>query len=216
MNPIFIPIGDSCSVARQLELYDLRRFAFPFDWLRIKRLSTITKIINNKFEGFADFKQCNETTSFPFLETDDFNPDAPKRTFKATNRYGVLSFHDFSSDKPFIDQLPSIQQKYQRRIDRFYETLRSSDQIIFIRDELNPDKLTEDDVKEFIRVIKQINPNLQFSIRIVCHKSLPNIQIPTVSLIHDTNEFEIWTRPNVNWPTVFNVSTDERRSPSDE
>jgi len=216
MDPIFIPIGNACSIAYQLQQHMLRKTAYPFDWLRINRLSNVTSIINAKFEGFTDFKQCNTTTSFPLLETDDFNSDAPRRTFKATNKFGAISYHDFSSDKPFNDQLESINQKYQRRIDRFYQTLQSSDHIIFIRDELNPNKLTEDEILEFIQAIKRINENLRFSIRIICHKSLPDFQISNVTFIHDTNEFEIWTRPNVDWPSVFNLSADEKRSPSSE
>lgn len=206
-EPIFVPIGNSCSIAYQLQKNNLRQFAFPFDWTRVKKLSTITKIINSKFEGYCDFIQINNVTSYPLLNNEEFDDtaDASKETTRAKNKYNVFSFHDFSSKMPFDEQLNEVKEKYWRRINRFYNCLGVTNRkIIFVRDELEPDKLKEEDILNFINCITNINKDLDFEIRIICHKPKKNqINLKNVKMILDLNEFANWMRPNVDWSQVF-------------
>ena len=212
----FIPIGDACGISYQLQKYGLRRYALPFDWLKIKRLSDITKIINNNFSDFTDFRKDGTSTCFPYLNTDNFDSDGLKQTFKAVNSYGVISYHDFTSNIDFEEQISNIKEKYNRRINRFYEIIRSNKKIVFIRDEGNPKQSMNNDIIEFIGTIKKINESINFNIIIICRKNIPNIKIPNVTIIHDKNEFIDWTRPNIDWESIFNFSKDEKIYPSDE
>ena len=65
MSKIFIPLGNSCSIAYNLKLLKLRTCAFPFDWVRIANFNNVTKLIQNKFYGFLDSK------NFKFKEFSD-------------------------------------------------------------------------------------------------------------------------------------------------
>ena len=35
MSKTYIPLGNSCSIAYNLKLHNLRKLAFPFDWVRV-------------------------------------------------------------------------------------------------------------------------------------------------------------------------------------
>ncbi len=210
---IIIPIGSSCSVAYQLQSLNKRHQAFPFDWVRIKRLKTITKIIGDNFDGYSIFHEIKKVNSFPLLDDDLFDDNGNKETFHAKNIYNTMSYHDFSSKESFDSQIDIVKEKYERRIDRFYEVLKSGKKITFIRDEHCPQKLTTDDINDFISVILNINSEIDFRIIIVCHNpnnihTLDHITMSEdykdkVIIKNDTNSFEDWKRPNVEWDTIF-------------
>jgi hypothetical protein len=210
-NIIFVPIGNSCSVAYQLQKLNLRTGAFPFDWVRIKKLSTIAQIIRNDFDNYGYFELIKGVDQYPILDNDQFNDSGEKKTFSAKNNYGALSFHDFSSLKSFDPQEELVEEKYTRRIKRFYNCIKSNSKIIFVRDEHQPNKLKVGEVEEFIDEINSINPNIDFQIRIVCHnkdnkhsKHMGYLEeIKKVVIINDTSEFDDWRRPNVDWKKFF-------------
>jgi hypothetical protein len=76
---------------------------------------------------------------------------------------------------------------------------------MFIRDELQPNKLTKEEIVDFIQCIKKINPDLVFVIKIICHKTLIDINLPNVIIITDQKEFGNWTRPNIDWSDIFSM-----------
>ena len=204
-GPIFIPIGGACSIAYQLHKHNLRQTAYPFDWLKIKRLKTISHIIENKFDGFADFTEIDRSTKYPLIKNDMLDESSNNNcTIRAKNRYNIISCHDFSSNLLFEDQVDDIKQKYLRRISRFYDAIKSNRQVIFVRDETC--KIKKDDIIEFIRCIKSINPNLDFKIRIVCRKDTCKFEVipnQIVEIIYDFEEYGDWKRNNVEWLNIF-------------
>ncbi len=204
-SSIFIPIGNSCSIAYQLQKHGLRKTAYPFDWLKIKRLKTITYIIDNMFNGFTDFTELDRTTKYPLIKDDILDETEKNGTIKAINGYNIVSCHDFSSLIPFEEQNDEIKKKYQRRINRFYDVLLNGKQkIIFVRDETC--KITKDEIMDFMVCIRKINPKLDFKIRIICRKDTCDFEIKPneiLEIIHDTKEYGDWKRPNVEWLNVF-------------
>lgn len=214
MDNIYISIGSSCSVAYQLQQNGCRYGAFPFDWTRTKKLSSITNIIKNQFMHFDEFYKIKNVKNHPLLVNDEFvsnvlNDDENTSTIHAKNIYDVHSFHDFTSRMPFEDQQNDVIEKYKRRIDRFYEALMSEKTIVFIRDELQPHKLHRHDIVDFVDAIKEINRDIKYKIIIVRRVLSPGGEqllldgMENITIVDDVDEFDGWKRNNVDWRSIF-------------
>jgi len=111
-----ISLGYFCSVASELERLGLRDGSYPFDWL-ISDFCGVMACIDNKFEGFLDYKLLKQSSKV--------------RTKYINTLYNIEFIHDFSEYKPLAKQLEKVQQKYARRIERFYK--RASEPTLFVR-----------------------------------------------------------------------------------
>jgi hypothetical protein len=109
---IIIPIGVDCVPSIKMIKNNLRKMALPFDWNVV--YNGIHKIIENDFEGFIP--EIDETTEL--------------KTVKSLNeKYDIFFMHHFSHLDYDADVL-----KYNRRIDRFSDLLKTSqDEIVFLR-----------------------------------------------------------------------------------
>lgn len=212
---MFVSLGGSCSVAYQLQEHNQRECAFPFDWVRVDDLNMITEIINNNFEGFiTSVEKITESDKFPLSYDDNF-PDktsdktSDKKSIIMKNKYGVKFYHDFESIT--IEEICQINQKYQRRINRMIELIKSNNEICFVRDEIKPQKITEDKIKRFIETIKSINNECKFKFILICHNPQNNnydilrISLKDVIIFNDKEKFGNWKRPNVCWDKIFIV-----------
>ena len=123
MSKIYIPLGNSCSIAYNLRLLKLRIYAFPFDWVRVTNFNNVTKLIQNKFYGFLDFK------NFKFKEfSDKFIVNGKKGSYIYSNNYCSF-YHEFDKliEKNDFD---FFKEKYSRRIERFFNFMNSNNEII--------------------------------------------------------------------------------------
>ena len=102
----------------ELERVGLRQYSLPFDWIISEDFQLVLKMIENGFQYFTD-KTCLRQ------ETEVNNAYYYNKVCK------VHFYHDFDVSTPFDMQHASFKEKYQRRIDRFYETI--SNPTIFIR-----------------------------------------------------------------------------------
>jgi hypothetical protein len=107
-----IPIGEDCSVALLLKELEIRKASYPFDWITCSFSSAIN-LINNNFEDFI-------------------NPMYLVRDKRETHQhvfhnilYNIGFFHDFNQMDELEEQCTAVKQKYDRRIERFYENLRN-------------------------------------------------------------------------------------------
>jgi hypothetical protein len=124
MDEVYIPLGADCSIAYQLQKLGLRTCALPFDWIRCNNLENIMECITNNFQIFIDpkFLVVEDTHSkFPYLETDDFSDDVSEHIIVKHVIYGIKFPHDFKSS--IETEIESAKEKYQRRINRFYEII---------------------------------------------------------------------------------------------
>lgn len=204
----FIPLGSTCSVAYQLQQLKLRHYAYPFDWLRVESIEDITNALRTNFADFVtSCCKVTESDKFP-ISTDDQFPD--KSINNATslimkNRYNMKFYHDFD-DKTSIDQ---VNEKYQRRINRFILAIKENKNICFVRDELKMNKISNTMITDFVSEIKKINPLIEVKIIIIIHnpKNQP-IKLDSdnfLSIINDTADFGDWIRPNVVWRDIFDL-----------
>ena len=100
----YISLGYFCSVASELEYLGLRNESSPFDWL-ISDFEGVVMSIQNNFEDFLGYDYLVQNRQCP--------------AYYLNTKYKMQFFHDFSSYKSLQKQLPLVQKKYQRRINRF-------------------------------------------------------------------------------------------------
>ena len=105
----FVSLGHFCSVAMDLEALGLREASLPFDWNIDLDLPKLLDCIRNGFDGFLEEDELEQSREDPS---------------HYMNRYGVQFFHDFDPYRSLAEQLPAVQEKYRRRISRFYETVK--------------------------------------------------------------------------------------------
>ena len=195
MSKIFIPLGNSCSIAYNLKLLKLRTCAFPFDWVRISNFNNVTKLIQNKFYGFLDSK------NFKFKEfSDKFIVNGKKGSYIYSNDYCSF-YHEFSkliekSDFNFF------KEKYSRRIKRFFEFMNSSNEIIFIREEFG--KVNMSKIDNFINTINEIYPDLNYKLIIITNQKL-NFSHKNLKFYYSDVRVTDWKRPELDWIQIFNL-----------
>ena len=111
-----ISLGYFCSIAIEMEKLGLRKASSPFDWT-ISDFTGVIHAIENNFDSF--------------LEEDLLYQSKLNRNHYQNIHYGIQFFHDFDAYRPLPKQLPSVREKYDRRIKRFYKSI--SEPTLFIR-----------------------------------------------------------------------------------
>lgn len=147
-----ISLGFFCNVAGELETYGLRSASYPFDW------------IISSFEGVL---QCMEDGFKDFLNIAYLSQSAIDRTHYKNSKYNCYFFHDFDKYKSLRKQLARVTKKYQRRENRFFETIKSPTLFIrYISDELKDEngksmELTwiEQNMDKIEQTLRKFNPN---------------------------------------------------------
>ena len=139
----FISLGYCCYLAKDLEAMGLRDASMPLDWT-ITSWSAVEKSFNDKFEGFLNYDSMYQFKSSPSIYK---NPD-----------YGVDFYHDFNKTAPLASQIESVQKKYDRRIERFFECIQSP--TLFFRYCADKEELLyiKNNYDSVISMIKSYNP----------------------------------------------------------
>jgi hypothetical protein len=156
-KPIIIPIGDNCTAASVLGFVNLRYLSCPFDWYQ-STFEQIYRLLENDFADF--FNTC-------YL--------ARVKDLITSVKYGIKFHHDFSTDPKttgFFDwqkEIPSVQDKYKRRIDRFYKICHMGRPIYFLRcramEEIRLSPVeTASWLERLVSLIRVKFPQLQFTI----------------------------------------------------
>lgn len=205
---IFIPLGSICSVSYNLQLLKLRKYALPFDWLKIDKLDYISDIIENKFQDFLNVEEISQSTKFPIF-LDEYKTEYKiienKEISKIMiNKYNMKFYHDFSQNY----NIEEIKEKYNRRIERFYDLLNINQQntIYFIRDEIKYN-IDYKQIQRFQEILHKINNNLNYKIIVIIHNPKNKIinlsDTNNLQIINDTDKFTNWKRLNIDWISLF-------------
>lgn len=205
MQTIFVPIGDNCSVAYNLQKLGLRIFALPFDWIRIGHLSSVSSLIENKFSGFLDdLVEIDHSNKFKCFGDDyEYADGLTKICVVQNTKYNIKFYHDFN--KEIVSEIDDIKEKYARRIERLFDHLISKNKIIFAFDSSH--KLACDDINKFVNDISKLYPDLNFELRILTKKKiLEDDKIDSkVKVTYDDKPYGNWTKPNVLWDKFFEL-----------
>lgn len=164
-----IPIGADCHTAPTLTACRLKNEAMPFD-------NVGAALINKCGKGGLERKVeliCNHFLDFFNLE-DLVSRGANPETIDYWNLWIVnkrtgLSFrHDFPADKDIKDSYPAIAEKYQKTIDRLYEIINLSDNVLFL----------------FIAKIEGYDDKYLIEQKIKLERAFPNKKIEFLYLMH--------------------------------
>lgn len=117
-EPLFVSLGSMCEPAHMLRFCELRRSAFPFDWIISFDGEAIIEMLENGFEIF--------------FEDEYFVPYGPAGHLLHTH-YHLEFLHEGDFNRQFEANLEKLKQKYQRRIHRFKLLKHHLGKVFFIR-----------------------------------------------------------------------------------
>lgn len=122
----------------ELERCGIRTVSLPFDWLITGNYELVLKLIENRFDQFIEKNN--------LYQEYDINP-----SYYYNDAYDIHFYHDFDPKRSLEMQYDTVSSKYNRRIKRFYETIKEptvfirycsgDEELAFIRD--NADKIQQ-------------------------------------------------------------------------
>src|SRR5690554_4118165 len=189
-----VSLGAACIVASKMEQNSLRLFAGPFDWI-VGSPERVNYLIKNNFESFFRYEnlEIEGRRDGKFLVRDRLN--------------WLLSVHDFKElgSKISRSEYSKVMEKYNRRINRFYEWCRRSENalfVIFVG--------SEEDLQDVYRIKETISsgfPQLDFDILVVylCSEKISEINkiddnIYLARVYHDESN---WPGSDLHWKNIL-------------
>lgn len=202
MVNIYIPIGENCSVAWALRINGVRNTAYPFDWL-IAPLPKIIKCVREDFAGFLQelYRADAYTTQSCVIDSYgfEFRHDFP--TVKKNACIDTIENGGYHEETTIVDNwrdyIPEVREKYHRRIERFLSALSTKDQnhkVVFVRRE----ETTSKNIEEFIEIIEEKYPLLNFSVLIVNGPTCKNPRIKSGTV----RDSPVWNDPE-DWAKLL-------------
>lgn len=165
----YFSLGYRCSTAASLQKLGVRDTSGPFDWY-FSPLDKVLLCIENHFENL--------------LLPENILLD-PEYDHKFTDiLYDFVYYHEKrldgkkgKSDKTVMELLPIIRERYNRRINRFYEFIKEP--TCFIRAVKTPNEISYINTNEMkiVNLLKKYNPQNEFIYIIPQTFLSPNIQI---------------------------------------
>ncbi len=118
---LFYSLGASCFTASNLKKNKIRITSGPFDWLLHCPFDERINFILNDFKNFLnkeDLAYCG---------------DGEENSYYKNTSNGFYYFHDFSKNREiFDDEFKHIKEKYDRRIKRFYDFIRTKKKVLLV------------------------------------------------------------------------------------
>lgn len=172
----FVSLGYFCSVASELERIGLRTCSGPFDWQASRSFELRIKQVNDGFKEFFD--GLNEQ----YLYQKQSEPQIYFHSLVDT-----FLVHDFNSYDTLSSQLPTVIQKYRRRVDSFYKHIQKP--TLFIHYIYNAENATwiEKNYDYIIKTLKQYNSSND--IVFIANNDIQEIDIPHIYYVEpDKND----------------------------
>lgn len=113
-----ISLGHFCGPAQELERLGLRDASYPFDWIITKR-EPLHRLIDSHFDGFLEYDYLYQSRKERKIYRNKFYD------------FDLGFYHDFSKYKPLGAQIDEVKEKYERKIERFYNAIKEP--TLFIR-----------------------------------------------------------------------------------
>lgn len=120
-------LGDDCATATYLRMHGLRRMSLPLDWVGWARTG---------LDCYVDYV-CSDFRDFMRLDHLEQIGMSPQFQDKAHDCYrdrttGLTIAHDFPAGVPLAESYEEVKAKYDRRIARFYKTMRHVKRVLFV------------------------------------------------------------------------------------
>ena len=140
-----ISLGGNCFVASNLKELGLRNKSYPFDWTTSFDFYSVIDLIKNNFEGFLDYNNLYQYSKY--------------KSYYYNDKYKIGFIHDFNKYISLRLQIKKVQEKYQRRIDRFYNSIQQPTLFIRYVVDLKDLQYIGQNQTEIEEYIKSFNPN---------------------------------------------------------
>jgi hypothetical protein len=162
-NTLYISLGAACSSSLVLRELNLRKEAYPFDWI-LSPHESLCQALASDFEWFlTDLALRPDSTGVIDHYGLHFVHDWPT---SADSRFDALK-GDFTGASRLIDNweayTPSVRKKYQRRISRFRNACTGNDLVCFVRTEY----VNQKEALEIRDIIKNRYPELNFTLLVI-------------------------------------------------
>ncbi|MGB8468330.1 MAG: DUF1796 family putative cysteine peptidase [Candidatus Babeliales bacterium] len=141
---IAISLGGCCTNALMLREYNVRQAAYPFDWI-ISPFDSLYQAIADDFKYFLDVaylhvasNNCMVIDYYGLYYVHDFPTIDSPAAIKEHKAVSMRPITPLRND--WEKYLPQIQEKYQRRIERFRTALRSKDHVFLFRSDISKEQ----------------------------------------------------------------------------
>ena len=181
----FISLGSNCSVTYQMIKYNIRTYAYPFDWCALT-INQLIKILENDFLNYYESLKIKKISDKHL----DYNGKQTP-TLILTNDYNIKYAHEIVHS----EDLEEFKGKIKRRIDRLNNI---NDKIIFIRIELK--KINECQVYKLIDILDTKFNNYELRL-ILCHNL--NICHTKIKIFNYNYTFQDWKMNQFDWETLL-------------
>lgn len=191
----FISLGYFCEVAKDLELLGLHNTSSPFDWV-ISDFEKNIILINNKFNNF--------------MLKNNLEQSINDRNHYCDVKYNFYFFHDFSQFKSLDKQYDIVHEKYERRINRFFENITKPTLFVrYISDELKNStgkakelRYIEDNYDYIINTLKKYNS--QNEIIFIANNEVTSSKVKIYNVTKDYNDI-VSRHPIINSHELLNL-----------
>lgn len=156
----FISIGRDCQAAKILQTFNIRKAAYPMDWMICNNFEKVSLAFQEDFIHFLNpkFLEYKKTSIYNSHYEFYYNHFFPLKGMEAIGEVrvgGIL-------DENFLSYLPIVKNVQGKRIDRLLNLLKSKDRIIFIRTHAN-----SSEASIFVNTIKNKYPKLDFLLVVI-------------------------------------------------
>jgi hypothetical protein len=163
-----VALGMCCRVSWMLQSLNLKGENSMFEWMRSVNFEDILKMLRKIANGESiEIQERSTLKGNVFLDNTEIH----------TCHYNKIQ----------------LEEKFKRRSERFIEYIKSSDKILFIREDFNDYPTKKNQIIEFKNIIEKINPNCDYKILLLSAKQddlLNKIDIEKVKHILHTPDKE--------------------------
>lgn len=173
-NFIVISLGGDCSPSFHARRHGIRTAAYPFDWCLTPYVAVID-CINQSFAHF--FQKENLIPSarsfyreelIALIQAKNYDIYIEKNTTPSwilDKKLGIIFNHDFTNRQPetIATEYQANYEKYQRRINRFYQAINSEKHIYFIRHQC----ITKTESIQLYQHLKSAFPSTIFTLIVI-------------------------------------------------
>lgn len=123
---IIYSIGRDCACSFYLQTNKLRTTSGPMDWITTADFKQRFDMLLNDFEDFMNPKY------FEFLPKNPNVFNDEKCDYYRNRKTGFDFYHDFPINIDFKESFPSVAEKYNRRIKRFYKNIKENNKVLLV------------------------------------------------------------------------------------
>lgn len=196
---ITISLGYNCEPGLNTRKYNIRAFAFPFDWC-LTPYEAVYNFINSDFKDFFKLDHLvpsvkkNFTPKLEkFFKNINVTQVSEHTLWVLDKQSGMIFNHDFTNNDLATIRSNHEQQyiKYQRRIARFYTEMNSGKHIYFIRF----NDISKNKAIKLLKLIENKFPETNFTLIVISNKPEfeQNWNIPRLKNFY-SNGYDIWEK----------------------